>query len=79
MAGWGLSGSLSPCDEQRQPWRCKGGSLRLEVRTFSDATDQFIEWAKGEHHSKPQTWKRLRGSMTSLKEFFKKQPLQTIA
>jgi site-specific recombinase XerD len=57
----------------------KGDQLRLEVRPFSDAADQFIEWAKGEHHNKPKTWKRLRGSMTSLKEFFKQQPLHTIA
>ena len=56
----------------------RGDNIHLEVRTFGDAVDQFIEWAKGEHHRKPQTWKRLRGSMTSLKEFFKKQPLHTI-
>lgn len=56
----------------------KGDQLRLEVRPFNDAADQFITWAKGEHHNKPQTWKRLRGSMTSLKEFFKQQPLHTI-
>jgi integrase len=57
----------------------RSDNLHLEVRTFSDAADQFIEWAEGEHHSKPQTWKRLRGSMTSLREFFKKQPLHTIS
>jgi hypothetical protein len=44
----------------------KGDQLRLEVRPFSDAADQFIAWAKGEHHNNPKTWKRLRGSMTSL-------------
>ena len=56
----------------------KGDHLRLEVRAFSDAADQFIEWAKGEHHDRPNTWKRLRGSMTSLKAFFKIQPLHSI-
>ncbi len=57
----------------------KGESLRLEIRTFSDAADQFIEWAKGEYHNKPATWKRLRGSVTGLKEFFKNRPLQSIS
>ena len=56
----------------------KGDQLHLEVRAFSDAAEQFIEWAKGEHCDKPQTWKRLRGSMTSLKEFFKTLPLHTL-
>jgi integrase len=56
----------------------KGDHLHLEVRAFSDAADQFIEWAKGEHHDKPQSWKRLRGSMTNLREFFKMQPLHSI-
>src|SRR5262249_53755337 len=57
----------------------KGDQLHLEVRTFSDAADQFIEWAKGEHHNKPNTWKRLRASVTGLKEFFKNRPLHTIS
>lgn len=56
----------------------KGESLKLEVKTFSDAAAQFVEWAKGEHRDKPNTWKRLRGSMTSLKVFFGHQPLHTI-
>jgi integrase len=52
--------------------------LRIQVKPFSDAADQFIDWAKGEHREKPQTWKRLRGSMASLKLFFKHRPLHTI-
>src|ERR1051325_3935109 len=56
----------------------KSQQLRLQVRAFRDAADQFIEWAKGEHRKKPATWKRLRSSMTSLKEFFKTLPLHTI-
>ena len=54
-------------------------STDLEIRAFNDAADQFIQWAKCEHHDKPNTWKRLRGSMTSLKDFFKTQPLHTSA
>src|SRR5215510_8534713 len=48
----------------------RGDQLRLAIKPFSDAADQFIEWAMGEYRSKPNTWKRLRGSMTSLKQFF---------
>ena len=57
----------------------KGGHLHLEVRAFSDAADQFIEWAKGEYREHPKSAKRLRTSMTSLKEFFKMQPLHAIS
>ena len=56
----------------------QGELLKLEVRTFSDAAEQFVEWAKGEHRDRPNTWKRLSGSMTSLKVFFGHQPLHTI-
>jgi integrase len=52
--------------------------FKLQAKAFRDAADQFIEWAKGEHQAKPNTWKRLRGSMTSLKEYFGKRPLHTI-
>ena len=56
----------------------QGELLKLEIKTFSDAAEQFVEWAKGEHRERPNTWKRLRGSMTSLKVFFGHQPLHTI-
>ena len=51
---------------------CQGRAeqLKTQVKPFSDAADQFIEWAKGEHREKPATWKRLRVSMRSLKVFF---------
>jgi integrase len=52
--------------------------LKVQVKPFSDAADQFIEWAKGEHREKKETWKRLRGSMASLKLYFKLRPLHTI-
>jgi hypothetical protein len=53
----------------------QGELLKLEIKTFSHAAEQFVEWAKGEHRERPNTWKRLRGSMTSLKVFFGHQPL----
>jgi integrase len=52
--------------------------LKIQPKPFRDAADQFIEWAKGEHRDKKATWKRLRGSMTSLKLFFKLRPLHTV-
>jgi len=56
----------------------RADQLKIQPKPFSDAADQFIEWAKGEHHQKKETWKRLRGSMTSLKLYFKQRPLHTI-
>jgi integrase len=55
-----------------------GEPLRVEIIPFSEAADRFIDWAKGEHREKPNTWKRQAGSMTSLKHFFRKTPLHTI-
>lgn len=52
--------------------------LRIQPKPFGDAADQFIEWAKGEHREKKETWKRLRVSMTSLKLYFKLRPLHTV-
>jgi len=69
---------MAEADARREVNQGRGASLRLEVKTFSEAADQFIEWAKGEHRDKPNTWKRLRGSVTSLKVFFGNQPLHTI-
>jgi integrase len=69
---------LKEAEARKQVLEGKGDHLHLEVRSFSDAAEQFIEWTKGEHYAKPQTWKRLRTSMTSLKEFFKMQPLHSI-
>ncbi len=56
----------------------RADELTLEPKPFSSAADMFIQWATGEHCEKPQTWKRLRGSCTSLKVFFGHQPLHTI-
>jgi integrase len=57
----------------------RAGELRLTIVTFSDAADRFIEWAEGEYRTKPNTWKRLHGSLTSAKLFFAKEPLHVIA
>jgi site-specific recombinase XerD len=52
--------------------------LKVQPVAFSDAADQFIEWAKGEYREHPNTWKRLRGSTTSLKVFFGNRPVHSI-
>lgn len=56
----------------------RGDQLKVTIKPFSDAAGQFIEWSKGEYRARPNTWKRLRGSMTSLKEFFGNMPLHSI-
>jgi len=56
----------------------RADELTLDPQPFSSVADMFIQWAIGEHGNKPQTWKRLRGSCTSLKAFFGYQPLHTI-
>src|SRR5262249_5626427 len=57
----------------------KGDQLRIQIMPFGDAADAFIDWARGEYREKPNSWKRLRGSMTNLKVFFGRQPLHTIS
>lgn len=54
------------------------GTGRLKVRQFSDAAVEFLEWARAEHKAKPNTWRRLAVSMTSLTAFFSEQPVCSI-
>ncbi len=56
----------------------RADQLKLEAVPFDEAADAFIEWAKGEHRDKPNTWKRLRGSATGLKVFFGTRLLHSI-
>ena len=58
--------------------RGRADELSLDPKPFSSAADMFVQWAMGEHREKPETWKRLRGSCTSLKAFFGHQPVHTI-
>lgn len=52
--------------------------LRLTPMPFNSAADQFIQWAQGEYREKPNTWKRLAGSCSVLKAFFKQKPVHLI-
>lgn len=69
---------VKEAEAQRQVQEGQGDKLRLEIRTFPDASDLFIEFCKGQYREKPNTWKRLRGSMTALKGFYGSRPLHTI-
>jgi integrase len=51
---------------------------RLIVREFTDAVGEFLEWAKSEYRAHPNSYKRIRTSMTSAKEFFRDKPVSTI-
>ena len=57
----------------------KADLLRLQIKPFSEAGKQFVTWAQGEYRKKPNTWKRLRGSMASLTVFFGKAPLHVVS
>lgn len=52
--------------------------LRLQIQPFSSAAEQFIDWTKGEYRDHPNSWKRIKGSMTSAKLCFGRRPLSSI-
>jgi integrase len=56
----------------------RAGELKLAVQPFTSAADSFIAWAQGEYREHPNSWKRLRVSMTSLKVHFGKKPLSAV-
>jgi integrase len=57
----------------------RASELRLRVQPFNSAAEQFIEWCKGEYRDHENSWKRLRGLMTSAKLFFGRRPLSSIS
>lgn len=56
----------------------QGHLLKIQPVPFIEAATMFLAWAQGEHRDKPATWKRLRGSMTSLKVFLGARPVNSI-
>jgi hypothetical protein len=56
--------------EGRRPTR------RKVVREFSDARNEFLEWAKAHEH--PSSARRIAGSMSSAGEFFESEPVSMI-
>jgi integrase len=53
-------------------------SRRIQVREFSDAAEEFLDWAEGEHREHPNTYKRIATSFASAKEFFGREPVSLI-
>lgn len=52
--------------------------LKLQVKPFSNAADEFLTWAGGEYIEHPNTAKRLRTSFVSLCRFFGNAPVSSI-
>jgi len=57
----------------------KAELLKLEVRSFNEASEAFLEWADGKHRDHPATARRLRTSFASLDVYFKGRMLHTIS
>lgn len=53
-------------------------ALRVRAVPFSDAVESFLKWAEGEYRDHPNTAKRLRTSMTSLRLFFSGRTVPSI-
>jgi site-specific recombinase XerD len=56
----------------------RGAELRITVQPFSSAAEAFERWAEGEYSPHPNSWKRLKVSMTSAKVMFGKRPLSSV-
>jgi integrase len=65
-------------DARRLVLEGHASELRLLVQPFNSAADSFNKWAEGEYRAHPNSWKRIRGSMTSAKLMFGKRPLSSI-
>ena len=52
--------------------------LKLEMKPFSDAMVEFLQWADGEYREHPSTARRLRTSFVSLGQFFRTTPISGI-
>ena len=60
--------ALKQREEHRQTVRL-GKPVAQRVR-FNEASDRFLFWSEREHRDKPNTWKRHRTSLASLKRMF---------
>lgn len=53
----------------------KADHLKLQVKPFNDAAEQFLTWARGEYRNHPASAERLAVSFASLTLFFGKLPV----
>lgn len=59
-------------EEGRRP------SRRVTVREFNDAVEDFLLWAQAHYREHPNSYKRIKTSLASAKEFFEKIPVSLI-
>ena len=53
-------------------------SRRVVVREFSDAADEFLKWAEMEYRQHPNSYRRIRTSFASAKQFFGREPVSLV-
>lgn len=51
---------------------------KVVIREFSDAADEFLGWAKAHYRDHPNSFKRIRTSFASAREFFGNIPVSLI-
>ena len=59
-------------EEGRRPTR------RVIVREFNDAVRDFLDWAKAHYREHPNSYKRIKTSLASAREFFANTPVSLI-
>ena len=59
-------------EEGRRPRR------RVIVRGFNDAAQQFLSWAEAHYREHPNSFKRIKTSLASAKDFFASKPVSLI-
>lgn len=59
-------------EEGRRPTR------RVVVREFNDAAMEFLDWAKAHYREHPNSYKRIKTSLSSAREFFDKTPVSLV-
>lgn len=57
----------------------KAELLKMEVQSFSEAAEGFLEWVDGKHREHGSTARRIRTSFATLSEFFKGRMVHTIS
>jgi integrase len=53
-------------------------SRRIQIREFTDAAGEFLEWTKMEYRAHPNSYRRIATSFASAREFFARQPVSLI-
>ena len=53
-------------------------SRRIVVREFNDAAKEFLDWAEVQYREHPNSYKRIKTSFASAKEFFGRDPIGLI-